>query len=138
MIHTIKFLTLLILLTGLQAEDEAAKNDPDKAGGTIYISNQSFDIPSIHLTVTLNGKKLADQSFAVNRQHTWISFKATYKMGSNTIRIQTKDGKVVAQTSFKLKKGPMNAVISFWKSEEDETPNGYITFYLSPDQIKFK
>lgn len=40
----------------------------------LYVSNQSFAEPTVHLTVKIDGAVIADQDFAVETQHNWIVF----------------------------------------------------------------
>ena len=95
-------LTILLGISFSLPAQEASGNDEEKAKSTIYVTNQSFEIPKIDLIVTVNDQVLANQEFRVHKQHTWVPFRPSYKLGMNSIRVASKDGQLCGSNGFQI------------------------------------
>lgn len=59
--------------------------DPAVADTLLWVSNQSFDDPSQRIVVRIDGAVVVDQVFAVEGQHTFVSWCLTLGPGSHTV-----------------------------------------------------
>lgn len=61
-------------------------------GLALLISNQSFDDPEVGLTVTVDGEVVVERSFAVEGQHTVISYQLPLEPGDHEVVIHADTG----------------------------------------------
>ena len=88
--------------------------EPVPAPFTIHVSNQSFEDPSVAITVTVDGRVVVDEEFAVEGQHNWRMFELDPGPGKHTLRAESSTG-VVLETTFVLSDGePLWAVLDYW------------------------
>lgn len=89
------------------------------AGGTLqlYVSNQSFDDPTVAIQVTVDRVIVVERSFEVEGQHTWVPFPLVLPAGSRTIEARTNSGATLSVVVTVPPGGSHHAVISYWKGD---------------------
>jgi len=81
---------------------------------TLYVSNQSFEDPSVRITIAIDGIVRVDQVFEVEAQHNWIDFQLGLAPGSHSLTAISHTGATM-QTEFETEAGvPRWAVVDYW------------------------
>lgn len=76
-------------------------SSPTPAGNfTLYVSNQSFDRPTVDIAVVIDGVGRVSQNFEVKNQHVWIPFTFDLTRGSHELRVSSARGKTTLVKSF--------------------------------------
>ena len=65
------------------------------AGLSVVISNQSFDVPDVGLTVTVDDEVVVQRSFAVGSQHTFVPYLLPLAPGDHRIVVTADTGATV-------------------------------------------
>ncbi len=86
----------------------------------LNVTNQSFEVPEVHLVVELDGGSIIDDMFAVEDQHTWVSYDLHLDPGAHEIVVSAPEHAVDMEESFTLDDERW-ALVSFWLGEEDAT-----------------
>lgn len=74
---------LTILLAGCVAPDEGLLA-PER-NVHFYVSNQSFDQPTAHVRISVDGVVLFEEDLHVEDQHNWESFDARLEVGHHRL-----------------------------------------------------
>lgn len=85
---------------------------------TLYVSNQSFDLPRVDITVRVDGQLAITGDFHVEGQHTWIPFDLDLAPGPHAITIESATGEATLDQAFTMDDRRW-AVASFWFYDED-------------------
>lgn len=102
---------------------------------TLYVSNQSFEDPTVGITITIDGDVVVDEDFDVEGQHNWIRFEPDVAPGRHTVHAVSTTGAELT-TEFTLPAGePRWAVIDYW-FYPDEDPREF-TFQIHDEPIAF-
>lgn len=102
---------------------------------TLYVSNQSFDDPTVGIRITIDGQVAVADSFAVEGQHNWISFTPDVEPGVHTLTA-TSDTGVVLTVEFEIPHGESRwAVVDYWWYPQ-EGP-AHFTFDISDEPLAF-
>ena len=117
------------------ADPRAASPEPSPTGNFfLAVSNQSFDRPTVDITVLIDGRKVADQDFAVEGQHNWVEFVLDVPAGEHELRAVSKDGNAEFRrtiTSF-----PRTwVVLNYWCCGQPDDPK--FTFDVSDEPVAF-
>lgn len=81
---------------------------------TLYVSNQSFEDPNVHITIAIDGVVVVDQGFAVEGQHNWFTFEPDVPPGEHTLTASSNTGADLT-VEFATKAGrPRWAVVDYW------------------------
>lgn len=120
---------LLTLVVGCGQEEPevgGSPEDPPPTTGAIrlvdakdadlhlYVSNQSFDDPDVRITVRVDGVLVVDDDFAVEGQHTWVSFPLAVPPGAHRVTA-TSDTGVELEQSVRVPRGEDRyAVVEHW------------------------
>ncbi len=100
----------------------------------LYVSNQSFDRPTVDLDVSIDGFRVAAQEFAVEGQHNWIEFGVELTAGEHRLRAMSDAGEAEFTKTFRT--GAKNwAVLNYWCCGEPDDPK--FTFTLSDQPVMF-
>lgn len=92
----------------------------DEATFFLTVSNQSFQRPSVHIAVEIDGERVVAQLFEVGGQHNFVGFALALAPGEHTIEA-TAAGEHLAVESFELEAGdPDYGTVFFWADEETD------------------
>jgi len=64
----------------------------EKGNFTLYVSNQSFAISPVDITIHIDGKKAVDSKFDVGNQHIWIGYSFSLSKGEHKLVAVSKKG----------------------------------------------
>ncbi|MBI4935043.1 MAG: hypothetical protein HY828_14265 [Actinobacteria bacterium] len=110
---------------------------------TLHVSNQSFEDPAVHITISIDGNVVVDQSFDVGSQHGWIPFELELAPGPHEVVATSDTGVTSTFTLDVLETGHKYAVIDYWYYPPDpkypgasQTPRSF-TFSQSDEPIYF-
>ena len=102
---------------------------------TLYVSNQSFEDPTVRITITIDDQVVVDQDFDVEGQHNWITFTPDIAPGDHTLKAISDTGAELI-VDFTLPDGePRWAVVDYWYYPEEDPRN--FTFDISDQPIGF-
>lgn len=93
---------------------------PDTVPLHLNVTNQSFEIPEVRLVVDVDGESIIDDVFAVEDQHTWVSYDLHLETGGHKIVVSAPEHSVDMEQSFTLDDERW-ALVSFWLGEQDAT-----------------
>lgn len=93
---------------------------PDTFPLHLNVTNQSFEIPEVRLVVDVDGESIIDEVFAVEDQHTWVSYELYLDAGDHEILVSAPEHAADLRESFTLDDERW-ALVSFWLGEEDAT-----------------
>jgi hypothetical protein len=114
---------------------EIALTTEAEADLVLYVSNQSFEDDTVRVRVAIDGVELVDQDFAVEGQHTWVTFPVALPAGEHVLSASSGTG-AAAEESFEVPDGERRwAVLDYWSSPGGE-PRSF-TWHLSEEPIGF-
>lgn len=80
---------------------------------TLYVSNQSFEDPTVGITITIDGEVVVDEDFDVEGQHNWVSFEPDVAPGVHILHAASSTGAEFT-TEFTMPDGePRWAVVDY-------------------------
>ena len=59
---------------------------------TLYVSNQSFDIPEVDIRISIDGLVAVEDTFAVEDQHNWVEFVFDLPEGAHVMEAVSRRG----------------------------------------------
>ena len=80
---------------------------------TLYVSNQSFDIPAVDIRIRLDGLEAVEDTFAVEDQHNWVEFVFDLPEGTHVIEAISERGDAELVRKFKVTAEHW-AVVDYW------------------------
>jgi hypothetical protein len=107
---------------------------PGPANFTLYVSNQSFERPTIDIRVEIDGTVVANDEFEVENQHNWVEFRLPLSRGRHVVRATSARGEAELRRTFRVK-GKRWAVLDYWCCDDAADPR--FTFDLSKRPIAF-
>lgn len=69
----------------------------------LYVSNQSYAITPVDITVHIDGKMAIQNDFDVGGQHRWVQHVFRVTPGEHTLKVVSRKGKASLETRFDLK-----------------------------------
>ncbi len=101
----------------LSADADVRLVDEAEADLVLWISNQSFDDPEVHLTVAVDGVMVVDDDFHVEGQHNWVDFPLALEPGEHEITAESDSGASLRE-SFEVPGGKSRyAIIDHWTED---------------------
>lgn len=80
---------------------------------TLLVSNQSFELDPVDITIRLDGQLAVTGDFHVEGQHTWIPFEFGLAPGAHTIAVETTDAAATLSQPFTVDDHRWG-VVMFW------------------------
>ena len=90
----------------------------DAANLHLWLSNQSFEDPSVRLTVEIDGVRLVDDEFAVEGQHNFVAFPIAVAPGRHHVVVTSDTGARIERTITVPERGDRWAAALFWTGEK--------------------
>jgi hypothetical protein len=111
--------------------------EPEPPPLTLHVSNQSFEDSSVHITVTLDGETVVDDSFDVRDQHHVVTFELDIGPGEHEL-VATSNTGVEHEAAFTTADGePVWLALLYWYYPDDDTHPRQFTFGVSDEPIEF-
>ncbi len=95
------------------SSDEDILEQDEKGIFTLYVSNQSFAISPVDITIHIDGKKAVDRKFDVGNQHIWIGYSFSLSKGEHKLVAVSKKGDARFEGQFEIKDKHW-AAIEYW------------------------
>ena len=136
-----KSFAVLVFLTACAGDGNEPQQHlprPTNPTFTLLLSNQSFDLPTVDMTVKLDGQLAVDGDFHVEGQHTWIPFDFGITPGSHTLEVTSNAGATTLSQTFVMDDRKW-ATVMFWyyqAGSPEPTPK-HFSFQLSDEQPLF-
>lgn len=73
---------------------DPAELDRPPLGLAVIVSNQSYDDPDVDLTITVDGEVMIERSFAVEGQHTYVSYRLPLEPGDHRVVVRADTGAI--------------------------------------------
>jgi hypothetical protein len=80
----------------------------------LYVSNQSFAVPEVHISVLIDGKQALSEAFEVRDQHHHVLFPISVAKGAHTLTARAEGHNLEADFEFSLEDPPRWGVLNFW------------------------
>ncbi len=114
--------------------------DPNGAF-TLYVSNQSFAITPVDITVAIDGEVVVREYFEVGNQHSWKKFTLTIPNGRHTVNVASRKGGATLTKEIEVT-GRHWAVTDFWYYPNEQggagpTPRSF-SFTIQDTPILFQ
>ncbi len=100
----------------------------------LYVSNQSFDMSPVDITVHINGKKAVSADFAVGNSHTWVKHTFQLAPGKHKIAAVSQKGSSRIEKEIEVKDKHW-VVIDYWFTKQDGKKQ--LTFMIQDTPIMF-
>lgn len=132
----------LVLLAGCATDDTGTHQQhlprPANPSFTLFVSNQSFDLPTVDVEVRLDGRLAVTGDFHVEGQHTWVPFEFDVGPGNHEIAIKSATGDTTLASPFVMDDRKW-AVINFWyyKTGSPEPTPQQFSFQVFDEQPGF-
>ncbi|NIP22239.1 MAG: hypothetical protein GWN67_00115 [Phycisphaerae bacterium] len=100
---------VLIYVGGCEGETRDVNSaedilEQDENGNLVlYVSNQSFAISPVDITIHIDGKKAVDRKFDVGNQHNWIGHSFSLSKGEHKLVAVSKKGRASFEGQFEIK-----------------------------------
>ena len=101
----------------------------------LYVSNQSFDITPVDITIHIDGKQALSDEFHVRDQHNWIRHTFHLSSGKHILRAVSEKGEAILEKEFEVK-GKTWAVLDFWLSW-NHNAKSHFSFHSQDKPIGF-
>ena len=88
----------------------------EKGNFTLYVSNQSFEKPTMPIAVTIDGRQVVSTDFQVGNQHQFLRFALDLAAGPRRVVARAGDGTMVEATFTMPDQGERWGVLTFWAS----------------------
>ena len=132
-------LSLLIACTGGSSDDPKQHLPrPTTPSLTVLVSNQSFDLPTVDISIEIDGKLAISGDFKVEGQHTWVPFDFEIAPGNHTMKIVSDAGETTLEKTFVMDDRKW-IVVNFWyyaAGSPEPTPQQF-SFHLFDEQPAF-
>ncbi len=92
---------------------------------TFYVSNQSFEEPTMTITITMDEAVVVDQKFDVGNQHGWVEFDLALPAGEHSLVATAGNGAEFSTEFVTVEGQEIWAIVDYW------TPTGEITNHFS-------
>ncbi len=120
-------------------ERPTATEDGQVEPVTLHVSNQSFDDPSVDVSISIDGTVVVDRQFDVEDQHNWVEFDLALPAGEHDVVASSDSGVETTFTFTTEEDEPRWLVVDYWFSEEHERDGegGRFTFNVSDEPVGF-
>jgi len=111
---------------------------PEHPNFTLYVSNQSFDIPTIDIEIQIDGQLVITGDFAVEGQHSWFPFLFDLAPGAaHTVEVTANGGATQIVDTALIGDAYDYAIVSFWSADETSvTP--HVDYLFLDDEPAFQ
>ena len=106
---------------------------------TVLVSNQSFDLPTVDISIEIDGELAISGDFEVEGQHTWVPFDFDLSPGNHSMKIVSDAGETTLEKAFVMDERKW-IVVNFWYYEAgspEPTPQQF-SFHLFDEQPLFE
>ncbi len=135
-----RFLLLAAVLVGCAdnslGEPRQLTPAPTTPNFTLFVSNQSFEIDQVDISVRIDGELAVVGDFDVGSQHTWLPFGFELAPGTHTIEVTANAGTALLGDEMAVTDEHDYAIVSFWSGDEAR-PEPYLDYMFRDDEPAF-
>ena len=102
----------------------------------LYVSDQSFELGHVDITIRIDGKVAVSDRFAVGNEHNWRQYRFQLDPGVHRITAVSHRGRAQLASTFRMKE-KLNGVVDYWYSPGNPGGRRQLTFEHTPNQIAF-
>lgn len=102
----------------------------------LYVSNQSFYMPTVDIIVKIDDRIVVEDEFEVRNQHHWTEYAIYLSPGEHTLHATALDSTVEIKRSFKVT-GNHWVTVDFWRSKHSKDKSKGLKFDISDRPIGF-
>lgn len=102
-----------------------------KAKLILMISNQSFYMESVDLSIYIDDTLLVNNTYYVEDQHKFLYYYVVIDDGKHDIKVVQND-EVIGDETIEISENPKFIAITFWKDKDTDSS---IDFYISDESI---
>jgi hypothetical protein len=102
----------------------------------LYVSDQSFALGQVDITVRIDGKVAVSDEFAVGNEHDWKQYRFALGRGVHHLTAVTHQGHARIAGIFRIDK-TLNGVVDYWYASGNPGGERKLTFTHTPNQIAF-
>ena len=84
----------------------------------LYVSNQSFALPRVDITIHIDDKEAVSSDFDVGNQHNWVQHTFQLDPGKHKLVAASREGSALLEQGFEVKDKHW-AVVDYWYSKQD-------------------
>ena len=127
---------VLVGCTGTLADGGGSTASPPPDAVRLHVSNQSFDDPTVAMTLRVDGDVVVDQRFDVEDQHNWVEFHLSLPAGDHELDARADSG-VREAFAFETREGePLWLVLDHWWYR-DAVEEDAFTLTVSDEPVGF-
>ena len=115
--------------------ETSLKPTPD-GNFVLYVSDQSFKLPTVDITIRIDGKVAVSDDFAVGNEHNWIKYRFALGRGMHHLAAITHAGHARVEGRFRID-GKLNGVVNYWYSPGNPGGERKMTFDHTTHEIGF-
>jgi hypothetical protein len=107
---------------------------------TLLVSNQSFDINPVDITILVDGQTVMQDEFDVQGdqppQHNWRRYHLRLDDGLHSLDVVSKKGRAQLHTTCEVA-GEPTVTIAYWygRRSPKSKPKGYFTVEIGPSHV---
>ena len=101
---------------------DAPPGSADHPNVFVNVTNQSFDDPDVHITVSVAGQPFVDQNFPVMGQHHVVGFELSLAPGEHRLEVTSDTGVTRRVPVTVSAQQPVYVHLAYW-DYEDEVPH---------------
>ncbi len=116
---------------GLLEAATATTAEADRAAFTLVVSNQSFENPTVFVSVTIDGERVIAQPFDVEGQHSFVQFPLDVPAGDHVLSAVANDGTSI-ESPFTLPADTARYGVLFYWAEQGGRPFFDLAFQEDP------
>ncbi|RPI25946.1 MAG: hypothetical protein EHM57_00860 [Actinobacteria bacterium] len=102
----------------------------------VYVSNQSFDIDPVDITVTVDGEVVVADDFRVEGQHNWVEFPLQLAGGEHVMEVSSVRGPATYLGTLQVD-GPLWVVVDYWSGSDTEDGAPAFGVHISTEPVGF-
>jgi hypothetical protein len=121
-ISSLALLALVCACGGEEVSDRAETTRPGQANGEhilhLYVSNQSFGVEHVRITISIDGREVVDETFDVEGQHNFVLFALPLEGSPHVLSARAAHSGLTFETQLVLP-GELWALLQFWQSDSE-------------------
>jgi hypothetical protein len=102
----------------------------------LYVSNQSFALDPVDITIRIDGRLAVSDDFAVGNEHNWKLYRFDLAPGMHRITAVSRAGRARLAGTFRVRR-TLSGVVDYWYSPGNPGGARKLTFHHSQGQIAF-
>jgi hypothetical protein len=139
-------LCIAVVLAGCNSGTHASTVDPHLAqtetptkttgNFVLYVSDQSFKLDEVDITIRVDGKVAVSDLFAVGNQHNWKQYRFQLDPGAHRLTAASRIGNARVARTFRVEQ-KLYGVVDYWYSPGNPGGERRLTYRQSREPLSF-